>query len=150
MRVLPLRVAHRIKPDDDAPSVQSHYRTFFPTTSVSAPVSRIGTQPLRSPSAWVSPFASGRQVPVFLIEACLKVTPPSCRTPIGQSAGISQPLFAGQKSESRFRRRLIRLRHVISGLLSFVSLRPHLTEYCLRLFHNAHHEGSLPSQLVAV
>src|SRR5690348_15043926 len=35
-----------IKPDDDAPSVQSHYRTFFPTTDVSAPVFRIGTQTL--------------------------------------------------------------------------------------------------------
>jgi Cu/Ag efflux pump CusA len=37
---------------------------------------------LRLLTAWVAPFASGRQVPVFLIEACLKVTPPSCRTPI--------------------------------------------------------------------
>ncbi|PQP07357.1 hypothetical protein C5615_37830 [Burkholderia cepacia] len=43
MLVLPLRVAHRIKPDDDAPSVQSHYRPFNPTTDVSAPVPRIGT-----------------------------------------------------------------------------------------------------------
>ncbi len=43
MRVLPLRVAHRTKPDDAAPSVQSHYRTFTPTTSDSAPVPRIGT-----------------------------------------------------------------------------------------------------------
>src|SRR5271163_956331 len=46
VRVLPLRVAHRIKPYDDAPSVQSHYRTFFPTTDVSAPVPRLGTQTL--------------------------------------------------------------------------------------------------------
>src|SRR6516164_287172 len=44
MRVLPLRVAHRIKPDDDAPLVQSHYRTCFPTTGVSTPVPRLGTQ----------------------------------------------------------------------------------------------------------
>src|SRR5271167_2500847 len=29
-------------------------------------------RPSRLPAAWVSPFASGRQVPVFLIEACLK------------------------------------------------------------------------------
>src|SRR6516225_1060098 len=40
------RVSHRIKPDDDAPSVQSRYRTFFPTTDVSAPVPRLGTQTL--------------------------------------------------------------------------------------------------------
>ena len=51
-------------------------------------------------------FASGRQVPVFLTEACLEVTPPSCRTPVGPSAGTSQPLLAGQKCRSRFRRRL--------------------------------------------
>ncbi len=43
MRVLPFRVAHETKPDDAAPSVRSRYRTFIPTTSGSAPVSRIGT-----------------------------------------------------------------------------------------------------------
>ena len=32
-----------VKPNDDAPSVQFHYRTFSPTTSASAPVPRIGT-----------------------------------------------------------------------------------------------------------
>jgi hypothetical protein len=42
-RVLPLRVAYRTMPDDAAPSVQFHYRTFDPTTSDSAPVPRIGT-----------------------------------------------------------------------------------------------------------
>jgi hypothetical protein len=46
MRVIPLRVACWIQPDDDAPSVQPHYRTFVPTTGVSAPVPRIGTQTL--------------------------------------------------------------------------------------------------------
>jgi len=43
MSVLPLRVAHTLKPDDDAPSVQSHYKTFNPITGVSAPVPRIDT-----------------------------------------------------------------------------------------------------------
>jgi hypothetical protein len=43
MRVLPFRVAYKTKPDDVAPSVQSHYRTFLPTASDSAPVPRIGT-----------------------------------------------------------------------------------------------------------
>jgi len=32
-----------LKPDDDAPSVQSHYKTFNPITGVSAPVPRIDT-----------------------------------------------------------------------------------------------------------
>jgi hypothetical protein len=38
-----VRVARSITPDDDAPSVRSHYRTFLPTTSDSVPVPRIGT-----------------------------------------------------------------------------------------------------------
>ena len=84
MAVIPSRVATGIKLDDDAPSVQSHYRTINPTTGASAPVPRIGTRILAATAAWVSPFTSGRQVPVFLIEARLKVTPPSCRTPVGQ------------------------------------------------------------------
>jgi hypothetical protein len=46
MAVIPLRVAAKIELDDDAPSVRSHYRTINPTTSVSAPVPRIGTQTL--------------------------------------------------------------------------------------------------------
>ncbi|AMM18589.1 hypothetical protein AX768_30660 (plasmid) [Burkholderia sp. PAMC 28687] len=41
--VLPFQVAEVITPDDDAPSVQSPYRTFNPTTGVSAPVPRIST-----------------------------------------------------------------------------------------------------------
>src|ERR1700709_937940 len=86
------------------------------------PASALGRS--RRLTASVAPFASGRQVPVFLTEACLEVTPPSCRTPVGPSAGIAQPLLAGQKSGSRFRRRLNTLRHVISGSLAFVSSRP--------------------------
>src|ERR1700726_2860971 len=48
-------------------------------------------RPSRLLTAWVAPFTSGRQVPAFLTEACLEVTPPSCRTPVGPSAGIVQP-----------------------------------------------------------
>jgi len=40
------------------PSVQSHYRTFIPTTDRSAPVPRIGTLVLTDFAAWTSPFAS--------------------------------------------------------------------------------------------
>ena len=46
MAVIPLQVAVGIERDDDAPSVRSHYRTITPTTNVSAPVPRIGTQTL--------------------------------------------------------------------------------------------------------
>ena len=41
--IIPSRVVHASNPNDAAPSVQSHYRTFNPTTSDSAPVPRIGT-----------------------------------------------------------------------------------------------------------
>lgn len=39
----PLRVAPIALLDDDAPSIQSHYRTFFSTANVPAPMFRIGT-----------------------------------------------------------------------------------------------------------
>src|ERR1035441_3639296 len=41
--VLPLQVASITLLDDDAPSIQFHYRTFVSTASASAPVPRIGT-----------------------------------------------------------------------------------------------------------
>ena len=43
MQVLPVWVAHITKLNDAVPSVQSHYRTFNPTTDDSVPVPRIGT-----------------------------------------------------------------------------------------------------------
>ena len=46
MSVLPSRVASPIRPDDAAPSVQSHDRTFVPPMSDSAPVPRLGTRAL--------------------------------------------------------------------------------------------------------
>ena len=46
MRVLLVRVARPITPDDAAPSVRSHDRTFLPTMSDSVPVPRLGTQAL--------------------------------------------------------------------------------------------------------
>src|SRR5271165_2771468 len=44
----------------------------------------------QGPPAWISPFASGRQVPAFHIEAWIRVTPPSCRMPPGQKSGHPQ------------------------------------------------------------
>jgi hypothetical protein len=43
MRLLPSPVGRLPQQDTAAPSVQSHYRTFTPTTGCSAPVPRIGT-----------------------------------------------------------------------------------------------------------
>src|ERR1700710_2232388 len=59
-------------------------------------------RPSRQLTTWVSPFASGRQVPVFLTEACLEVTPPSCRTPVGQSAGSPNPCSRDRRPDPGF------------------------------------------------
>ena len=107
-------------------------------------------RPSRLPAAWVSPFASGRQVPGFLIEACLKVTPPPCRTPVGHLAGRLPTLARG-----------IEVGIPVSTSPEYVTTRhqrftcvrlleTHLTKYSSVFSHNAHHQGSLPSQLVAV
>src|SRR4029450_3335155 len=43
MQLLPLPVGHWTSLGNGVPSVQSHYRTFLPTTNPSAPVLRLGT-----------------------------------------------------------------------------------------------------------
>src|SRR5277367_888968 len=70
------------------PSVQSHYRTFNPTTDHSAPVPRrIGTLVLSVFADWTSPLASGRQVLTFRTRAWPGFAPPICRMPLGQASG---------------------------------------------------------------
>jgi hypothetical protein len=41
-------------------------------------------------TTWRSPFASRRQVPTFRTRACAGLTPSSCRSPLGPSAGTSR------------------------------------------------------------
>jgi hypothetical protein len=67
--------------------VQSHYRTFIPTTSHSAPVLRIGTLILAVSAAWIPPLASERQVLTFHTRAWSSFAPPACRMPLGQPSG---------------------------------------------------------------
>jgi hypothetical protein len=50
----------------------------------------------------------------------IKVTPPSCRVPAGQSASSPQP-YPGREVHSRFRHRLDTFQHFISGSLAFIS-----------------------------
>src|ERR1700676_3446103 len=106
-------------------------------------------RPSRRLAAWVSPFASGRQVPVFLTEACLEVTPPSCRTPVGPSAGSSQPLLAGYASDPGFDVNGVRY-DTSSAVHSRSSPQDPPDRITSPFSSNAHHAGSLPSQLVAV
>src|SRR5271157_3638966 len=53
----PLPVGSGPRLNNAVPSVQSHYRTFTPTTNCSVPVPRVGTLALAVFSAWASPFA---------------------------------------------------------------------------------------------
>jgi len=112
-----------MKPDDDAPSVQSHYRTFFPITGVSAPVPRLGTQTLVAAGRLGRSLcigATGSCVPYRSLSQGHAAFMPDADWAVSRRLPI---LARGTKSESRFRRRLNTLRHVISGSLAFVSLR---------------------------
>jgi hypothetical protein len=150
MRVIPFRVAYWIEPDDDAPSVQPHYRTFIPTTGVSAPVPRIGTQTLTATdrlgfSLYIG--MTGSCVPyrslsqghaAFMPDAGWAVgrLPPTLARGIEDQIPVSTSVKYVTTRHQRFTR--VRL------------LKTHLTELPSAFSHNAHHKGSLPPQLVAV
>jgi len=100
-------------------------------------------------SAYTSPLTSGRQVLTFLTEARYRVTPPSCRAPVEQSAGIPRPSSrAHHQSPVSTPSEYVSTPH-----RRFIFIRlsvPHLTRSMPRLFLNAHHQGSLPQQLEVV
>jgi hypothetical protein len=149
-RILPIRVVHWIKPDDDAPSVQSHYRTFFPTTDVSAPVPRIGTQTLAVTDRLgfsLRSGATGSCVPyrslsqshaAFMPDAGWAISrhlPNPCSRDTDPNPGFDVALGLTTRHQ-RFT--YVRL------------LETHLTKFSSAFSHNVHHQGSLPSQLVVV
>src|ERR1700730_17282778 len=119
--LLPSPVGTWLRLNNAAPSVQPHYRAFFPTTSCSAPVLRFGTLVLAVGAAWTSPLASERQVLTFRTRAWLSFAPSTCRMPLGQASGFSQA-DPGGRVIPRFRHRLIRFRHFIDGSLALASL----------------------------
>ena len=83
-RVIPLQVVREAKLNDDAPSVQSHYGTFNPTTSVSAPVPRISTLALADAvrlSFSLHIGTTGSYVPYQSLDQDHAA---SCRKPVGQ------------------------------------------------------------------
>jgi len=86
-------------------------------------------------------LGSRRQVPTFLTKAWIKVTQPSCRAPVGQSAGAPN-LFRGTDIRARVSTPTT---YVTTSHQRFTCVRlpdPHLTESCSAFFSNAHHEGS--------
>ena len=144
-RLLPFPVGPWPRLNNAAPSVEPHYRAFLPTTSCSAPALRIGTLILAVCAAWMSPFASERQVLTLHTTAWSSFAPPTCRMPLGQSQGIPRA-DPGGRVNPRFWHRLIRFRHFIGGLLALASL----DRACRNLvpaFRNAHHHGFWPQQL---
>jgi len=62
-RLLPFLVDLKIKTDNAAPSVQFHYRTFYPNTGCSAPVPRIGTLILVGPPLEFLPYHRNDRFP---------------------------------------------------------------------------------------
>src|SRR6476620_7184436 len=70
-------------------------------------------------TTWRSPFASRQQVPTFHTRACPGLTPSSCRSPLGPSAGTVRA-SSQAKRWSLVSVTSIRFRHVINGSLAFV------------------------------
>jgi hypothetical protein len=118
--LLPLPVGPDSRLSNAAPLVQSHYRTFTPTTGRSAPVPRIGTLVLSVFADWTSPFASGRQVLTFHTKALSGFAPPICRVSLGQ-ASEPPPNWSREMDAPSVSTSSLAFRHVISGSLSLAS-----------------------------
>ena len=104
-QLFPRLVGQWARLNNAAPSVQSHYRTFVPTTNRSVPVLRIGTLVLLDLANWISPFASERQVPTFPTKARCRLAPSICRPPLGQNQVVPRTC-PGVSALPRFRCRL--------------------------------------------
>src|SRR5271165_1969859 len=92
--LLPLPVGSGPRLNNAVPSVQSHYRTFTPTTNCSVPVPRIGTTgshvPYKSPVRLRAAYMPDAAWAVFRITP--KLIPGEDRTPgFDTSYGISTP-----------------------------------------------------------
>src|SRR6516164_1680177 len=103
---LPLPVDPGPQLNNAVPSVQSHYRTFHPTTNCSAPVPRIGTLALAVLAAWTSPLASDDRFSRSVQEP----DPTSRRLYAGCRSGSLQArsrAYPGSKTLPRFRHHLM-------------------------------------------
>lgn len=145
---LPSLVDPKIRPDNAAPSVQSHYRTFLPTTSCSAPVSRIGTLTLVGlpleflPSHRNDRFPRSTQKP----ESGSRHLYAGCRPSSKQvTLGL---ILESRKYPSSDITQKVSTPHQWFALARLPE--SHLTGSLPCLFLNAHHNGSLPSQLKVV
>src|SRR5205814_9702792 len=131
--VIPLRVVGGIKPDDDVPSVQRHYSTFVPITDASTPVFRIGTLVLAVTDRLDFSLNIGTT------GSCVPYRSPSqghaaFMPDAGWAVGRLPPTLArGTEVQIPVSTSMNTLRHVISGVLAFVSLS-HTCRNSVRLF----------------
>ena len=132
-----------------APSVQSHYRTFNPTTSCSTPVLRIGTLALAVVAACdlsLNIGTTGSHVPnKSPVELRAAYTPDADRAVFRQPPNSSRklgqpPVLTSSNPISTLQQRFACAR------LS----QPCLPESSSRLFRNAHHHRSLRQHLAVV
>ena len=111
---------HAAKLNDDAPSVQSHYRTFTPTTSVSAPVPRIGTLTLADAVRLgfsLSIGTTGSYVPYQSLDQDHAAFMPEASWAVSRFA---PNLARGTEVRVPVSTSVNTFRHVISGSLAFV------------------------------
>ncbi len=132
-----------------APSVQSHYRTFNPTTGCSAPVLRIGTPVLAVVAACDRSLGigtTGSHVPYkSLAQLRAAYMPDATRAAFRQPPNSSRrkghpPVLTSSNPLSTLHRRFACAR--LSG--------PYLPGSWSRRFCNAHHHRSLRQQLAVV
>jgi hypothetical protein len=92
---------------------------FIATTNPVRPCASHRYSAPRGSSTWSSPLASRRRFPRSTQEPLAGLTPSSCRSPLGQSAGfLRAPSQANDWS--LVSATSIRFRHVINGSLAFV------------------------------
>jgi len=85
------------------------------------------------------------EVPLSLMRAFLVV--PDAAWTVSRTPSM---LLPGRMARLRFWRRLIRFRCVSRGLLALVSLIHTWRGHCRAFYHNVHHRGFWPKQLMAV
>ena len=92
---------------------------FDGTTNPSAPAPRIGTRLLRGLPLGGLPWHRGDRFPRSAQEPLAGLTPSSCRSPLGQSAGFRRALSQAN-NWSLVLATSLRFRHVSNGSLTFV------------------------------
>ena len=100
-RLLPLLVDRSPRPESRAPSLRPHYQAS--SLLRARPPLRLASVLC---SSWVLHLEVSlgieAQVPTFRTRACAGLTPSSCRSPLGQSAGILPSFVPGQRLEPGF------------------------------------------------